>query len=141
MKQLIYASRARFDLTPEELVDLLVVSRRANERAGLTGMLLYMSQSFLQVLEGEHEALSTTYMKIVRDERHSDLRLLREQSRSTRMFPDWSMGFQHIDDEQLALDLPGYTPAIRYPLVNPELVSNATGAQTLLTLYARNRSL
>ena len=49
------------------------------------------------------------------------------------------MGFEHIDDEELAEDLEGFTPEIEYPLVNPDLITNGGVAQTLLTLYAKNR--
>jgi len=49
------------------------------------------------------------------------------------------MGFEHVDDEDLAEELDGFTPATDYPLVNPDLVTNAGVAQTLLKLYAKNR--
>ena len=58
---------------------------------------------------------------------------------SAPMFPDWTMGFEHVDDEDLADELDGFTPATDYPLVNPDLVTNASVAQTLLKLYAKNR--
>ena len=44
-----------------------------------------------------------------------------------------------VDDEDLAGELEGFTPAMDYPLVNPDLITNAVVAQTLLTLYAKNR--
>jgi hypothetical protein len=49
------------------------------------------------------------------------------------------MGFDHVDDEDLAAELEGFTAATDYPLVNPDLVTNAGVALTLLKLYARNR--
>ena len=55
------------------------------------------------------------------------------------LFPDWTMGFEHVEDEELAEELPAFTAATEYPLVNPDLVSNAGVAQTLLKLYAKNR--
>jgi hypothetical protein len=58
---------------------------------------------------------------------------------SERAFPDWTMGFEHVDDEELAADLEGFTPETEYPLVNPDLITNGGVAQTLLTLYAKNR--
>ena len=57
MKRMIYCSQAEIDFSPEELVELLELARLRNAEAGLTGMLLYCSQSFLQMLEGETEAL------------------------------------------------------------------------------------
>lgn len=139
MKRLIYCSQASYDIDPDELVALLEISRRNNARAGLSGMLLYSSQSFLQVLEGEPGALAATYARIGADEQHANLRLLLDADVAAPLFPDWTMGFEHVDDEELAEDLDGFTPAIGYPLVNPDIITNAGVAQTLLTLYAKNR--
>jgi hypothetical protein len=102
-------------------------------------MLLYSSQSFLQVLEGDAAALAATYAQILADERHVHLRLLLKAEVAAPLFPDWTMGFEHVDDEELARELTGFTPATEYPLVNPDLISNAGVAQTLLKLYARNK--
>jgi Sensors of blue-light using FAD len=139
MRRIVYCSQATQDVSPEELVALLELSRRNNEAAGLSGMLLYCSQSFLQVLEGEPAALTQTYSRILTDPRHSSLRQLMDADVPAPMFPDWTMGFEHVDDEELADDLDGFTAATTYPLVNPDLITNAGVAQTLLTLYAKNR--
>ena len=139
MKRVIYCSQATHDVSPDELVQLLEVSRRNNEKVGLSGMLLYSSQSFLQVLEGDPAALEQTYARIGADDRHTNLRLLMDAEVSAPLFPDWTMGFEHVDDEDLADELDGFTPATDYPLVNPDLVTNASVAQTLLKLYAKNR--
>ena len=139
MKRIIYASQATYDLSPDELVSLLEKARAKNEKAGLSGMLLYSSQSFLQVLEGDEDALASAYARIEVDDRHTNLRLLMEEEVDAPLFPDWTMGFEHVDDEDLADDLDGFTAATSYPLVNPDLITNASVAQTLLQLYARNR--
>ena len=139
MKRIIYCSQATQDFAPDELVGLLEHCRRNNEAAGLSGMLLYSSQSFLQVLEGDPAALAATYARIGVDDRHTNLRLLLDAEVTAPLFPDWTMGFEHVDDEDLAEELAGFTPAIDYPLVNPDLVTNAGVAVTLLKLYAKNR--
>jgi len=138
VRRIIYCSQASFDLSPEELVALLELSRRNNSRDGLSGMLLYSSQSFLQVLEGESAALDTTYDRIRADDRHVNLRLLLDAEVAEPLFPEWTMGFDHVDDEELGEELEGFTPATTYPLVNPDLITNAGVAQTLLGLYAKN---
>ena len=138
MKRMIYCSQATTDVTPEALVELLGISRRNNEAVGLTGMLLYSSQSFLQLLEGEEAQLGLTYERIVADTRHTNLRLLLDRDVEEPLFPAWTMGFEHVDDEELADELDGFTPATTYPLVNPDLITNAGVAQTLLKLYAKN---
>jgi hypothetical protein len=139
MKRMIYCSQATVDFSPEELISLLELARVKNQASGLSGMLLYSSQSFLQMLEGDPAALQETYERIVADDRHVNLRLLMNADVSVRLFPDWTMGFEHVEDEELADDLEGFTPEIEYPLVNPDLITNGGVAQTLLTLYAKNR--
>jgi hypothetical protein len=139
MKRMIYCSQATVDFSPEELIALLEFARAKNEQSGLTGMLLYSSQSFLQMLEGDPAALEETYARIFADDRHVKLRLLMSTEVSGRRFPDWTMGFEHVDDEELAEVLEGFTPEIEYPLVNPDLITNGGVAQTLLSLYAKNR--
>ena len=139
MKRIIYASQATTDFSPEELVTLLELARRRNGDSGLTGMLLYCSESFLQVLEGDEATLAATYGRIENDDRHANLRLLMKADIPTRLFPDWTMGFEHLDDGELAEELEGFTSEAEYPLVNPDLITNGNVAQTLLTLYAKNR--
>lgn len=139
MRRIIYCSQATHDFAPEELVELLRTVRELNTRAGLSGMLLYCSQSFLQMLEGDADALEATYARVAVDPRHQNLRLLMDAEVATPLFPDWSMGFEHVDEDEIAEELPGYTPATIYPLLNPDLIVNAAVAQTLLTLYAKNR--
>jgi hypothetical protein len=139
MKRIIYCSQSTVDFSPEELIALLELARAKNEQSGLSGMLLYSGQSFLQMLEGEPAALEETYARILTDDRHVNLRLLMSAEVPARLFPDWTMGFEHVDDEELAEDLEGFTPEIEYPLVNPDLITNGGVAQTLLSLYAKNR--
>ena len=139
MKRVIYSSRAVFDFNQDELVELLRISRANNSDVEVSGMLLYCAQSFLQMLEGQDEAVDATFARIESDDRHSDVRLLMNVQVSERAFPDWSMGFEQLDDDDLAESLQGYTPEGEYPLVNPELVSNGLVAERLLTLYARNK--
>jgi hypothetical protein len=139
MKRIIYGSQATEDFSPEQLIELLASVRASNVRAGLSGMLLYCGRSFLQLLEGDEAALEQTYRRIEADSRHTNLRLLLDETVDERLFPDWSMGFDHVDDDELAEELPGYTPATLYPLMNPDLVTNGRVAETLLGLYARNK--
>ena len=139
MKRLIYCSQTTDDVSPDELVTLLELARASNVRDNLTGMLLYCSQSFLQVLEGDEDALRATYGRIGADPRHCNLRLLQEVEINNRVFPDWAMGFEHVDEEDLADDLDGFAPETDHPLVNPDLITNGGVALALLTSYAKNR--
>ena len=138
MRRIIYASQATRDLRPDELEALLQTCRRRNAASGLSGMLLYSSQSFLQVIEGEPMAVRATYERILRDDLHDNIRKLLDTEVSSALFPDWSMGFEHVDHDRLAAELDGHAP---YPLSDPQLVRSPSVARTLLFLYARNSSV
>lgn len=138
LSQLLYASRATHPLSDAELQDLLTLARVNNARLGVTGLLLYCDQSFLQVLEGEEATLTRLYEAIARDPRHTELRLLARGPLVERRHAEWCMGFEHLDDQRLAATLPGYRSARRYPLVAADLVRDGAVAETLLSLYARN---
>ena len=51
---LVYVSVATKPLAREELLALLAVARRINEPLGVTGILLYVDETFFQVLEVPH---------------------------------------------------------------------------------------
>ena len=57
MRQLLYVSDTKYDLSHEALEEILAVSRRKNGAAEVTGLLLNLDGGFLQVLEGSHEAV------------------------------------------------------------------------------------
>jgi Sensors of blue-light using FAD len=66
---------------------------RSNSERGLTGGLIFNSQFFAQVLEGEHAAVMQTFARIYKDPRHTDIVLTSAEEISERSFGAWSMGF------------------------------------------------
>ncbi len=54
---LVYVSSAVRPFSRVDLDDLLATSRANNARVGITGMLLYKDGNFMQVLEGDEEAV------------------------------------------------------------------------------------
>jgi hypothetical protein len=101
MKRLVYVSAATVPFTDAALAQLLRISRDNNSRAGITGMLVYRDGDFLQILEGEDDALQETYLRIGRDTRHGRILLLDESRIDTREFADWSMGFRRMSREEM----------------------------------------
>jgi hypothetical protein len=84
----------------EELKEILSASQVNNERDHITGMLLYSEDTFLQVLEGEKEALDKTYERILEDTRHKGVIELARGELAERNFPNWSMGFKTLSPEE-----------------------------------------
>jgi len=111
LKRLVYVSSAVEPFSDEALKKLLAVSRRKNERRGITGLLLYSDGTFLQVLEGEPQVVETLFAKIVRDPRHRGALRLLDQPIAARTFADWSMAFKSVDPEQ-ARQTPGFNAAL-----------------------------
>ena len=137
MRRIVYASRALHDFSEEELLDLLSHARATNQRLGITGMLVYASRSFLQALEGEDALVEQVWHRIRLDERHCDVRVLRDGPSDSRSFGEWAMGFWHPDAGDLEETVPGFRAADGYPFVSAELVAEGQTAETLLSLYAR----
>ncbi len=96
MYYLVYSSVA-VRITENDLRDILQTSHLRNAGLDLTGMLLYCNGKFLQVLEGEKEAVHNLFYKISRDLRHKDINVLLEGTIAARNFKDWSMGFKALD--------------------------------------------
>lgn len=99
MFQVIYVSTATELLTKPGFVDLLNVARKRNQKLGLSGLLLYSREKFIQVLEGDESAVMEVYASIQVDSRHKDIDLLRFEAKQHRHFPEWRMGFRDLDDE------------------------------------------
>jgi len=91
--QIVYASAAREVMTPLALNHLLTQSRARNLRHNVTGMLLYHSGSFLQVLEGAAPDIDLIMDSIQRDPRHHRIKILVRRDIDFREFEAWSMGY------------------------------------------------
>lgn len=59
-------------------------------------MLLYFDGVFLQIIEGDDDAVADLLAVIRHDRRHKDLRILMEEPVTAPHFPDWSMAFLDI---------------------------------------------
>jgi hypothetical protein len=95
--RLLYASRAAKPLNAKTIATILVECQRNNPRRGITGVLCYSDEIFLQVLEGGRDAVCDTFNSIVRDGRHETVRLLSFEEISERRFGGWSMGQVNIE--------------------------------------------
>ena len=90
--RLLYASRASKDIDSTYTANILEQSRRNNPAAGVTGILCYSGQMFMQVLEGNRREVSRLYNKIASDPRHTDVEILLFEDIVERRFSNWTMG-------------------------------------------------
>lgn len=90
--QMIYASRP-FGFDAGMLTAILFDARRCNTRDGITGALICRDDLFLQLLEGPEAKVEAAYARILRDDRHIEVRPLvrRMIAEEERMFEKWAM--------------------------------------------------
>jgi len=88
--QLIYASRP-FGYEDLTLTSILMQARENNARNGITGALICREDVFLQILEGPRDLVTSTFSRILRDDRHVDVVNLLSIEIDRRLFPKWSM--------------------------------------------------
>jgi len=90
--RLLYTSRPAEPLMAEIIDAILVQSSGYNVPHGITGMLCYNENTFIQVIEGSRKNVSELYNRIVRDTRHNEIQLLIFEEIAERRFASWTMG-------------------------------------------------
>lgn len=94
--RLLYASRASAPLSQGIVESILEQSRRKNPALGVTGVLCFSDDVFIQILEGGRDEVCELYNAIAGDERHTNVRLLVYDEISERRFGGWTMGQVNI---------------------------------------------
>lgn len=91
LEQLVYVSRSvNLVNSRAGMADILVRAAPNNSRDGITGCLTVVDGQFIQILEGEPGRLDMLMERIGRDQRHTDVRVLKRDRVSERSFPAWS---------------------------------------------------
>ena len=110
---IVYTSSSVGLFQEDDLLAILHQSRKNNSESGITGVLLYVNGSIIQVLEGRKEAIESLYQRIVQDGRHTGVTRIINCAIKQRLFANWTMGYQTITTRQLdnietVLDLDNY---------------------------------
>ena len=64
-------------------------------------MLLYLDPFFIQILEGEEAIVNESFNIIKQDSRHHKVKIIYKKPIQERSFPNWTMGFNKISDENV----------------------------------------
>lgn len=134
----VYVSSSVGILTDDQVLDILRVSRRNNERLGITGMLLYKDGNFMQVLEGTETAIRQVMTAITADPRHKGYLQLLKGSLEERQFPNWSMGFHNLSN-LTGEDLKAFTPFLKVSFMDEEFRSQPGRAHKLLSNFRKSQ--
>ena len=87
---LIYKSRP-FGFDSSILSGIMLSSIENNKRDDVTGALICRGDLYLQLLEGKEETLRKTYVRILKDDRHLEIKKLVWRKATVRLFPKWAM--------------------------------------------------
>ena len=113
MKYIVYVSQAAAPFSKDALKTLLDKSRSRNTNDGITGLLLYRYSEdfdkgyFIQAIEGPDALLNGLWDRISNDSRHHTIITLAKGDQAAPMFPNWSMGFKNVDENDL-VSIPGF---------------------------------
>jgi hypothetical protein len=129
--RLLYASRC-VDPSPSSIESILTESRAKNPSQGITGILCYSGDVFLQAIEGGRSAVSALYNHIVSDTRHKDVTLLHFEEITERRFGGWTMGQVNLAKANTSILLK-YSET---PQLNPYAVSGKVSLALLEELMA-----
>ena len=87
----------------EAIHDILIESVANNRRDDITGALIHDDIWFAQALEGPETMVSATFERILRDQRHGGVRLIKMQPVAARRFAAWWMACVPRSDDNADL--------------------------------------
>ena len=88
----LYASRVVKPLSVDVIDNIMRQSSKNNPKHGITGMLCFANDIFVQVIEGGRDEVCELFNTIAQDARHRDVRLLLYEEIPQRRFGNWTMG-------------------------------------------------
>lgn len=80
-------------------------ARANNATQGITGVLGFDGETFIQYVEGPREAIQTLREALSRDDRHVNFTVLSEGSGvPERAFSSWQLGYATVDEDAVDID-------------------------------------
>lgn len=137
MLSLIYVSSSVREMNPEELMDILKVSRENNVVSDVTGLLLYKGGNFMQALEGPDDVVLALYEKIKKDPRHKDVSIISTEQIQKRQFSAWEMAFTNLDNPEIKNE-PGYSQFLHDEFTADVYRENPLRAYIMLLTFRDN---
>jgi hypothetical protein len=108
MIRLVYVSTCADNVELTDIQALLRAAERRNPPLGLSGMLCWSGEFFLQCIEGERAAVTKCFSWILTDNRHHSVELILSAPTQVRWFSQWGMGFSRMLSSH-QVDAPAWT--------------------------------
>jgi hypothetical protein len=94
LETLIYVSTAKEKLRMSDVVHIIRASEALNKRGGVSGMLLYSEQRFMQCLEGSLEGVQDAYWRIINSTAHHGIVEVFNGTVNARRFANWEWAYR-----------------------------------------------
>lgn len=91
----------KLGLSNEKLDQIVDDAARFNRNAGVTGVLLFDGERFLQYLEGPEDGLSVAYSRVLGASSHNGIVELQRGRVGQRRLPFWPMKWLPVEPEEL----------------------------------------
>lgn len=91
-KRLIFCSKAKENLTYDDIQSILTMSSKKDKLLDITGFLLWDKEYFIQCMEGDEASVMALFGRIKHDYRHYDVRMLGVCDANTKVFESWTAG-------------------------------------------------
>ena len=98
MRQITYFCDVQSKFQVAELGAILYEARSLNRKHGVTGLLLFNGNQFLQALEGDEHVVGAAFKRISKHRRHLSIILLYDRSTDIREFGNWARTTNIRDD-------------------------------------------
>ncbi len=128
-----YASRANPDVSVKDFETILQQAQINNAANGITGMLVFNKNYFLQTIEGPRAQINRLLYRLIADTRHHDLQLLETRELKHREWSKWSMNYASPTETNSAVYLK-YSTTIDF---NPYLLSSESAVELMRELSAQ----
>jgi Sensors of blue-light using FAD len=94
--RLVYVSTCADGLQLNDVLNIVKTAQSHNQEGGISGMLCWSGEFFLQCLEGERGVVSKCFTKICADARHHSVEIIISAPTAVRWFNTWGMGFSRL---------------------------------------------
>lgn len=112
MHTICYVSSARSNITQDELTHIFNFTEDKNTSMNITGILLFESGKFLQVLEGEESLLKNLFEKIETDSRHNNIFVILNKKSKRKIFANYASHFSIVKSKEELKSIESYLDQI-----------------------------
>ncbi|WP_159090807.1 BLUF domain-containing protein [Aquimarina aquimarini] len=104
MQTISYISNAS-QLSPEEIEEVLINAKINNNKKGINGVLIYVNETFFQVIEGSQHLVETLFEKIQKDQRHFNVLKVFETKTCEKKFSRFNSNYITFNEESATVEL------------------------------------